>query len=460
MSDERHNHGSDMLVPLNVRTYRLAIANGVMAMSASRMADQGTIIPLLVHKLSDAAWVVGLVIGLGMVVRTFVQVVAARTLDTREYKKPVYMLSALIRGSMLGCIAIALWWGGAMPDTLVLAVVVVGLMGHSAGGALAWLTFNDVLAKSIPTTRRGSLQMWRRMGALAIVLVLVTPFVGYMIGPDSPFDFPRNFGVLFGVSVLGAAVGWILFAQVREARSRSSRHRLSWRQHLARGWRIVHRDRSYRRLIRVRLLMGLAAAVRPFFIVFATEVWGLSDQVAATFLGLQVAAEFAGSALVGQVSDRVGNRNAVLMAVSSVLLATAVATVAAYGDWDVPLQVAGGQVNLQVAVLGLAFVGAGMFMASLMIGYTNYLMDIAPEALRPSYLGFGAGFTLPLALAPLVFGWAADTLGYRTVFTAALVLALAALFFGLKLPEPRDELDQGDLEAFREPPIADEEVGE
>ncbi|MEA3400844.1 MAG: hypothetical protein U9R79_06295 [Armatimonadota bacterium] len=460
MSDDERERGREMLVPLNVRTYRLAIANGIMAMAAFRVADRSTVVPLLLHKLSGAAWVVGLVLGLWRVVRTLVQVLAARSLDGRDYKKPAYILSALARGSMYVLIALVLWWGAQLSNTLVLVVLIFGLMGHSGGGAVASLAFNDILAKSIPTTRRGSLQMWRRVGALAIVLLGVTPLVAYMVGPESPFDFPRNFATLFAVSVMGSAIGWTLFGQVREPASRSSSRQPSWLQHLARGWEIIHQDRSYRRLIRIRLLMGLSSAVRPFFIVFATQVWGMPDEVAATFLGLQVGAEMVGAAVVGQVSDRFGNRNAVLVGVSSLLAGMVAAVAAAFGSWDVSLSILWWTVNLQVVVLGLAFVGCGLFLASLMIGYMNYLMDIAPESERPSYMGFGAGFTFPLALAPLVYGWAADGLGYRVVFTAALVLALGAFFFGLKLPEPRDDLDDSELEAFIRQPDMHEEPPE
>jgi Na+/melibiose symporter-like transporter len=289
------------------------------------------------------------------------------------------------------------------------------------------------------------------------VLVAVTPFVRYMIGQDSPFDFPRNFGTLFAVSVIGAAIGWTVFSQVREPKSRSGSRRLSIRQHLARGWRIVHTDKSYRRLIRVRLLVGLAAAVRPFFIVFATQVWGMADEVAATFLAIQVGAELIGAGLVGQISDRFGNRNAVLVAVSAMLLATVAAVAAAFGAWDTSIALGPWSVNLRIIVLGFAFIGSGVFMVSLWIGYINYIMDIAPESQRPSYIGFSAGFTMPLALAPLAFGWAADALGYRVVFVAALVLALAGLYFALNLPEPRDHLDDGELEQYRVPPTAQDD---
>lgn len=397
---------------------------------------------------------VGLVLGLRDIVRTLVEVAAARSLDTRAHKKFAYIISSILRGFMYLAIALALWFGGAISDRLVLAIVVLGLLGYSAALGLGTLAFNDILAKSVPTTRRGSLQMWRKLGALVIILLGVTPFVAWMIGPHGPFDFPRSYGILFAVALVLYSSSWLLFAQVREPRSRSTGRKLTWNQHLRRGVDLLRKDACYRRVIRIRLLIGIASAIRPFLIIFATDIWGLPDGVAATFLAIQVGAEFVGALVVGNVSDRVGNRTAILIVISSLIFCCAGAVVAGAATWDVPLVLLGWETNLQVLILGTAFVGSGLFLASLTIGYTNYLMDIAPEDKRPSYMGFSTAFTLPLAAAPLAFGWGADVVGYEPVFVIALILAVGALYLFLQLPEPRDELDDEDLSCFGQPPTA------
>ncbi|MGI5817033.1 MAG: MFS transporter [Armatimonadota bacterium] len=455
MSDDGNDRARDMLVPFNARNYRLGIVNGMLAVAGGRLADINIIVPLLIHRLSGAAWMVGLVLGLRDIVRTVVEVAAARSLDTKELKKPAYISSSILRAVMYITIVAVMWHANVVPDAVVLAVVVVALLGYAAGLGLSTLASNDILAKSVPTFRRGSLQMWRRLGALVIIFAGVTPFVHWMIGPNGPFDFPRNFSVLFAVSLTASGAAWVLFAQVREPRSRAGERKLTWNQHLRRGVGLFRSDACYRRVIRIRLLIGIAAAIRPFLIVFATDVWNLSDDVAATFLAIQVGAEFIGALVVGQVSDRLGNRRAILLVIASTIFCCTAAVVAGASDWDVPLTLFAWQMNLQIIILGTAFIGSGLFLASLTIGYTNYLMDIAPEDKRPSYMGFSTAFTLPLATAPLLYGWGADTLGYQPVFVTSLVVALGALYLFLQLPEPRDELDECDLEYFSHPPGGD-----
>lgn len=437
-----------MLVPLNIRTYRIGIINGMLGVTGARLVDLNTIVPLLIHKLSGAAWMVGLVLGLRGVVRTLVQVAAARTLDTRDHKKPAYVFASVVRASMYIAIAAVMWFAGVLPSSVVLALVVLALLGYAAGGGLAALSFNDILAKSVPTTSRGSLQMWRRLAALVIIFLGVTPLQRWLIGPEGVFDFPRNFAALFAVSVAVSGLGWVLFSWVREPQSRATHTKLTWPQHIRRGVMLFRDDRCYRRVIRIRLLIGIAAAIRPFLIVFATDVWNLPDDVAATFLAIQVGAEFLGATVVGRVSDRLGNRRAILVVITSVVGCCAAAVIAGAADWDMPITILSWQTNLQVIILGIAFVASGFFLASLTIGYTNYLMDIAPEDKRPSYIGFSTAFTLPLSLAPLVYGWGADMFGFQPVFVTALVLSLGSLYLFTQLPEPRDDLDDGDLKGF------------
>ena len=455
MPEDRSRHGREMLVPLDVRTYRIAIVNGIIAMAAIRMSDEATILPLLVHRLSGMAWVVGVTLGACTLARAVTQVLIARRMDTLQYKLPDYVASSWARGLFGLAMAASLWWADRLPAALVIAAVAVATAARAAGGAWSMLGFTDVLAKAIPTTKRGSLWMWRRFLGMGIALVLVTPFVGYMIGPDSPYVFPRNYAVLFLISTAAFATGWILFAQVKEPPSRPSSRTLGMAMHLTRGWRLVRRDRRYRRLIRTQLLLGLAAGIRPFFVVFGAKVWGLSDEVAATFLALQIGAEIASSVIAGRISDRSGNRRVLIGVAITMACSSLLALAAALGDWNWMAQVAGRPLSMRMAVLGAAFVFGGLFMTGHVVGTLNYLMDIAPQRLRPSYQAFATGFTVPLALAPAVYGWAADALGFTVVFATGLVLSLAGLFVATKLPEPRDELPGEELERLQRAPAAD-----
>ncbi|MFO7945653.1 MAG: MFS transporter, partial [Armatimonadota bacterium] len=209
-------------------------------------------------------------------------------------------------------------------------------------------------------------------------------------------------------------------------------------------------DANYRRLMRVRICLSAAGAIVPFFIAFAVDVWGFKDAIAATFITVQILSQMGGSFLSGWISDRLGNRK--LLVVSGItLLATSV--FAAVGTYLTPaggVTVFGHLITWRLLVMMACFVGSGVFMSQLFPAYTNYLIDIAPRRKLPSYIGFGSGFTVPIAAAPMVFGWVSTSYGYRPIFVIASVLSVVGLYLSRQMGEPRDGIVGDDEQVAQE----------
>jgi predicted MFS family arabinose efflux permease len=87
---------------------------------------------------------------------------------------------------------------------------------------------------------------------------------------------------------------------------------------------------------------------------------------------------------------------------------------------------------------GAVFIASGAFGAASNIGRTGYLLDLAPPAQRPLYLGFTntvfglASFTS--AVGGLIVEWA----GFTTLLVVSAILWCLALFLSFLLIEPRD----------------------
>ena len=73
------------------------------------------------------------------------------------------------------------------------------------------------------------------------------------------------------------------------------------------------------------------------------------------------------------------------------------------------------------------------------MGEFNYMLDIAPAAKRPSYIGFGNAFLLPLSLAPVLVGWLVPLTGYAPLFAGAAFFSFLAILSTTRLKEPRTE---------------------
>jgi hypothetical protein len=84
------------------------------------------------------------------------------------------------------------------------------------------------------------------------------------------------------------------------------------------------------------------------------------------------------------------------------------------------------------------YVTLGVYWSSNMLGFYNYMMEIAPDDMRPSYIGLGNTIMGILTLAPTVGGWVLEATSYTVLFgmTAGLVFLgyLVALRLGPARP--------------------------
>ncbi len=431
----------DLLVPLNRRNYLLTIANGIIFIPGARLVAPGTVLPLLILRLSSGlTWLIGLANSILYVVPVLPQLLASRWVDTSKRKVPIWRWCAVVRFIATLGMAWAVLSATSTGYAYALVAFFVWLIVRVLAQGVSSLVFTDIVARSVPTTKRGSVWMWRQLLGLALVLGFAVPVINYMLGEKTPFKFPTNYGLLLVGSALLMGIAWIIFSFAEEPQGKPAGHQLTMTQHLARGMRFLNRDKSYRRLMRVRILLSAAANVSPFFIAFAVQEWYFHDAVAATFLTVQILSQMLGCWIVGHVSDRLGNRKVLVLAAATMLVT---ATVVSVGAWLTPeggFMLLGYPVSYRLIVLMVCFAGSGLFAAELYPGYINYLMDIAPRRKLPSYVGFASFFLLPLGAVPLVYGWLAQTVGYRAIFVIALLLSAVGLRLALRIGEPRDEL--------------------
>ena len=84
----------------------------------------------------------------------------------------------------------------------------------------------------------------------------------------------------------------------------------------------------------------------------------------------------------------------------------------------------------------LIFALLGMVEAAIVLGYFNYVLDLAPEAERPVYMGLTNTLAGGLVVMPLIGGWLLERTSYSTLFAVALLGVAPAALLALTLPQP------------------------
>lgn len=189
---------------------------------------------------------------------------------------------------------------------------------------------------------------------------------------------------------------------------------------------LVRRDRNLRWYLAALALITSAGAAASFYIVDAKRALRLTDAEASRYAVALLAASTVGNVLWGYVGDRGGHKRVVIGGALCTGLAALLALVARAPAWG-PLG------------YGVVFLLVGLGSSGLQLTALTFIVDFAPDALRPTYIGLATMTQAPFALgAPLLGALIADRGGYPTLFALAAVLALAGTLLVLqRVHDPR-----------------------
>lgn len=411
------------------RNFSLGVLNGAFFDLFSALLEPSLVLSWFVSQLTTSNFLIGLILPIQNGGWFLPQLVISSYLQRRQRKLPFYAYMAGVRVAMWGLITLAVF---LIEDSSVLLVVFfVLLTAYSLADGLAGISFVDIVAKAIPPTRRGAFFGWRRFlgGILALGGSLL---VKYILDERHDLAFPDNYAVLFLLSFLVLCVALACFIMMVEPLEPVNGERVPLGKQFRRAWDLPRRDRNYRRFLTMRLLLMAAEVATPFYIVYAKHALSVSVSMVGVYLMGTTLASFASNLLWGRISDRRGNK--LLIALSNSLGLFIPLTALSI----VPLAELGpGLREFAPGLFALVFVLSGCAKSGVMIGNTNFLLEIAPADDRSIYIGFTNTIIGIVLLASSVGGLIVDLGGFTVLFSLALALYALALLLTLSLQEPR-----------------------
>ncbi|MBE9508673.1 MAG: MFS transporter [Chloroflexi bacterium] len=394
---------------------------------AFNLFSPNSVLPAFAGKLTDSDLLIGLVGAVFNGCWLLPQLATGRLINDKPRKKP-YLLAGLSGRVLFWVIALALGAGLARYPTamLVLFLVCLGLWAASDGFAsVAWF---DIMARAIPLKRRG-----RLISVGQIISGLCGIGVGVLISLILEHrPFPSDYALIFtlaGAALVPSAIALVLIREPPPEEAilqTENKPKDSWLQPLL-------TDPAFRRLMVCRILIGMIGLATPFYVKHAEKALLLPQSIVGYFVIAQTLAGVVTSAVLGRVSERRGPH----------VVARIGSAVAIMGPlFALAADLAGG--GWLVRAYPFVYVALGVINSSWMLGFFNYLLEIAPEGKRSTYVGLGNTITGVLTLVPMAGGWLLKTTSYATLFgtTAALVAAGFLVTLGLKplhQPTPVEE---------------------
>lgn len=405
------------------------------------LADPTTIIPALITHLTGSPALVGLTSSVLVGGGVAPQLLFARWIEPRPRKKTFMLAAVYVRAAALAAMGVPLLWlagwrSGATIATAYLLFLAAVLIFSVAGG-MGGVAYADVIGKVIPAGLRGRFYGTRQLFGIGAAFAAGLGAKGILAGIGAGAaggaggtQFYQAYASLFliaGVSLFLGATGFILVKEPAgtgpamgaagraattqaPASARSSQSPAYFRRVVD----ILRRDRRLRALIVLGNVIGVHMMLAPFYTVYAQKVIG----VPAARVGLFLLAVLLGNGLTtvwwGRIADRMGGLRALRLSVG---LAAAVPLVALALGRGLPWAYA------------FTFLLVGMVNAGYQVATATYLLEIAPEGMRPTYAGIQGTLTFMTFVFPAVGGLFIERFSFAPAFIAssiAIALALAA----------------------------------
>lgn len=392
--------------------------------SALGFMGYSTVLPNLAILLTNSEPLVGLINMLWMGMWLLPQLAAGRWMANRPRKLPVLLGSAVIGRSSVLLFAIAL----ALKLDLTLLFVLMTLMvvvfrGLDGVSAVAWF---DIVSKAIPPAIRGRILGW--LQAIAFVLQFMVSFVvTWALGRAGP-AFPSNYALLIGLAAVGLLVSTAALLFIREPHGDVSNNVSGTMKIGAHARHILKHDRAFRQSSIARVLSGGVALAIPFYAVHAIKYLSLPENLLGAFLAAQTIGGVVSALITGAVSERYGSRIVIRITLCLAMIPPALGVV-------LNLIGPGGGALLTVGNI-LIFAAIGATDGSFLLGFLQYIMEIAPDVERTAYTGLANTIGGVTVVASLIGGVLLQATSYPVLFIAAAAGPAIGLVVAWSLPKP------------------------
>jgi MFS family permease len=382
-----------------------------------------TMLPLFISKLTSSNILVGLASTLEAVGWFLPQMAVAAVTLHQKSQMPLYIRTAFLRGGSFSLLAVLVFFFGAVNPSYLLITFFILFSIYAVGGGLAGVSFTDVVGKSIPQNKRGSffgMRMFFGGGLAALAGILIERILRI-------YEFPKNFGVLFLIAAVLIILALFSFCLVKEPPVSKRPERKKIRENLRLGFEALKRDRNFRMLIWTRVAIGAYVLGFPFYIIFAKKFLYIPTSVAGIFLSVQMVGYLSSNLLWAYLSNNKSNRlvlflSAVCSAICPLLVILSILT------------------RIPPALYGSIFFFLGATIAGLDMGYTNYLLEIAPEEQRPIYVGFLNTIVGPTIFLSAVGGLIIQLSSFTFLYSLVFLISIVSIFLSLSLREAKKPL--------------------
>ena len=412
--------------PAERRNFVALFSDIVCYGTAISLIEPSTIIPALMGKLTESAWLIGFASASFYTMWLLPQLLAARYIAGSSLRKPWVIWPGFASRILMLSLAVGMIWIGEERKTLLLWWFLVVLIASRMVDGVVATAWTDLLGSSLQARARSRLLGYGQVFQGPLIMVAGVFLVPLIL---VSYPYPTNFAVLFFLSSLLMLLGWALLIRIEERPPRSMYVFPPLREYPRFLWKTIQEDPAFGRFLLIRFGFDLAGGASVFYTVYALQVLKQpSGEVLGYFVTLLILGRMLGALCLTPLSERWGERFGVRVGLFFSSLHLLIAILSVYSPREYAIWL----------LYGCTFL-RGCERCTWSLGFLSWMLAHAPDEQRPIYIGLANLSTALGQFSPVLMGALLLLLSYTGVYLLCLGIALFTLWLTARLPEPREE---------------------
>lgn len=395
----------EQLIKKNFRfNFAVNLVDVAAFMFGSSFMSISTVLPIYIIHFTDNPMLIGLISVIASAGYLLPQIFTANIVERAPIKKFFpFNLGLILERIPVLLLAPTTFFLATTNPTLALAVFffLIGWQNLGAGGLM--VGWQDMIAKIIPVENRGKFfGVSNFIGNFSGILGAVT--VSWLLTRN---EFPTGFVIAFTCATVFNMISWAFLGLTREPRDPETKPHVSHSDYFKKLPSVVRANKNFRNYLITQITSVFGSMAAGFLLVYSLQKWDLSDGQAASFNIALLLGQSIANLLLGFLADRTGHKFILEISIGANILSFLLALIAPSPSWFYAIFALRG-INL-----------AGNFISGLSLP-----LEFSEPMNRPTYIGLASTIAgIAGALAPIIAGGLASTIGYPMLFAISATIA-------------------------------------
>ncbi len=401
-------------MPLSKKTIFFAfIWHGIFLAITSSMLDLNTVFPSLVNTLTENTFVFASLLTVMLGTPLIFNLLFSHFLRRAKRKRNFLLLGIYLRAFSFLSIGIFVYFFAENNPWITIMSLYFFLLMFSISAGFAGISYSDLIGKTLPDTKDRTKLFTYIQFFSSIAAFLGGLIITYIFTKDLNYPINYSLSLIIGfVGLLIASIGYFFVKEPAETNVNESSE--SFVDYLKKIPKIIKNDFEFRKYIIIDNFSSFGVMIIPFYIVFARNEMSIDDSYIGIYLLIILFGKLMSTFFWGYVGKRWN--------------AKTIVTVCITVGGIVPI-IAIALSNFSPIIFGIVFFFVGFIISGRKIGFSPYLLDIAPKERRIEYLGIRGSLNVFMIILPLLAALVINLFGYiYTFIMVSVIMLLTSLF--------------------------------